>query len=296
MPTGPESFITAILARAWIIRLACQKPTDVGWAPEFWFWSEELMARYVREHAAEAGHPSARTVQQGTVSKILAAHDLNPHRMTYYLQRRDPDFDQKMVQVLHVYQPGEFAFDDAGRPTVRFSYDEKPGIQALGNTAPEHPRAERVTAGPGICPPWHPQPVGGHRSRLGRDRGDGPAPASQCGIRGIPEGPGCQISRGRENPSGLGQPRGSHLPGNAGVFGDRAESVRFCLYAEAASWLNLIEMFFAKLTKQLLHGIRARPREELQARILAYLVWLNEDPVPFQWRWKPDQPEDAHVI
>ena len=119
-------------ARAWMIGLACQKPTDVGWAPEF--WSEALLARYVREHAEAAGHPSARHVQQGTISKILAAHDLHPHRMTYYLQRLDPDFDTKMV---HVYHQVEFAFDAEGRPTVRLSYDEKPGIQALGITAPD---------------------------------------------------------------------------------------------------------------------------------------------------------------
>lgn len=66
-------------ARAWIIRLACQKPKDLGWAPEC--WTESRLARYVREQAAAAGHPSAGTVQQGTLSKMLAAHDLHPHRM-----------------------------------------------------------------------------------------------------------------------------------------------------------------------------------------------------------------------
>ena len=63
-------------ARAWIISLACQKPKDLGWAPEF--WSEALLARYVREHAVEAGHPSARQVAQGTISQRLAAQDWHP--------------------------------------------------------------------------------------------------------------------------------------------------------------------------------------------------------------------------
>ncbi len=66
-------------ARAWIVSLACQKPKDLGWAPEF--WTESLLARYVREHAAAAGHPSAGQVQQGTLSKLLAAQDLHPHRV-----------------------------------------------------------------------------------------------------------------------------------------------------------------------------------------------------------------------
>lgn len=133
-------------ARSWMIGLACQKPTDVGRAPAL--WSEALLARCVREHAAAAGHPSAEPVQQGTISKILAAHDLPPHRMTYYLQRRDPAVDQQMVPVLHVYEQVEFAFGADGRPTVRLSCDEKPGIQALGNTAPE---VESLC----LCKSWH---------------------------------------------------------------------------------------------------------------------------------------------
>lgn len=70
----------------------------------------------------------------------------------------------------------------------------------------------------------------------------------------------------------------------------------FVFTPKHASWLNLIEMFFAKLTKQRLRGIRVQSREELADRILAYLAWLNDDPVPFRWRWKPAPPEDAHVI
>ena len=43
--------------------------------------------------------PSASWLQQGTIAKLLAEHELKPHRMTYYLCR-DPVFDAKMVQVL----------------------------------------------------------------------------------------------------------------------------------------------------------------------------------------------------
>ena len=54
-------------------------------------------------------------------------------------------------------------------------------------------------------------------------------------------------------------------------------------------------MSFAKLSKQLLHGIRVDSRKELERRIRAYLGGLNEVPVPFRWRWKSDA-DDAHVI
>ena len=53
-----------------------------------------------------------------------------------------------------------------------------------------------------------------------------------------------------------------------------------------ASWLNLMEMFFAKLAKQCLRGIRVASVAELQARLEQYLAWVNTDPVPFRWRWR----------
>jgi hypothetical protein len=80
-------------ARAWIISLACQKPKDLGWAPEL--WSMALLAHYVRDHATAAGHPTAAQVGKGTIAKILGAHDLHPQKIRYYLQRKDPDFDRK---------------------------------------------------------------------------------------------------------------------------------------------------------------------------------------------------------
>ena len=36
--------------------------------------------------------------------KILAAHEVKPHKVRYYLERRDPEFDAKMAEVLCVYR------------------------------------------------------------------------------------------------------------------------------------------------------------------------------------------------
>ena len=65
-------------------------------------------------HIVAAGHPSARQVQPGTLSKLQAAPDRHPQRIRSYLQRKDPDFDRKMVQVLQVYQPVTLELDPAG--------------------------------------------------------------------------------------------------------------------------------------------------------------------------------------
>ena len=96
-----------------------------------------------RAHCEQAGHPSLAKLARGTVWKILAGHKLRPHRIEYYLEKRDPEFDTKMAQVLVLYKLVELARrrEDApeGPLTVFVSYDEKPGIQAIGGVAPDLP-------------------------------------------------------------------------------------------------------------------------------------------------------------
>ena len=87
-------------ARAWVVALACQKPKQLGYAQEL--WTTASLAQHARRHGPAAGHPSLAKLGRGTVSKILRANQLRPHKIEYYLERRDPDFDAKMVQVLHV--------------------------------------------------------------------------------------------------------------------------------------------------------------------------------------------------
>ena len=45
----------------------------------------------------------ARLVQ-GTVCKILGQEEIKPHKVRYYLERRDAEFEQKMAEVLCVYR------------------------------------------------------------------------------------------------------------------------------------------------------------------------------------------------
>ena len=47
------------------------------------------------------------------------------------------------------------------------------------------------------------------------------------------------------------------------------------------SWLNLIESFFSKMTKQVLRGIRVENKEELKNRIYKYFDEINKEPVVF---------------
>src|SRR2546421_8565088 len=75
--TGREATITAE-ARTWLVGLACAKPTQFGYPHEL--WTTPLLATHARDHGPRAGHPSLANLAQGTVCKILAAHEIKPHK------------------------------------------------------------------------------------------------------------------------------------------------------------------------------------------------------------------------
>ena len=54
------------------------------------------------------------------------------------------------------------------------------------------------------------------------------------------------------------------------------------------SWLNMIESFFSKMTKQMLKGIRVETKEELERRIYLYFDEVNREPVVYHWSYKMD--------
>ena len=55
------------------------------------------------------------------------------------------------------------------------------------------------------------------------------------------------------------------------------------------SWLNMIESFFSKMTKQMLKGIRVETKEELERRIYLYFDEVNREPVVYRWSYKMDE-------
>lgn len=92
-------------ATVWVLALACQNPHGLGYSYEL--WTHELLVQHIRANCVEADYPSLSELGQGTLSKILNKHELKPHKIKYYLEARDPDFDRKTVDVLKVYKLAE---------------------------------------------------------------------------------------------------------------------------------------------------------------------------------------------
>ena len=278
-------------ARAWVVALACQKPKDLGYAQEL--WTTRLLAKHVQKHCQMAGHPSLTKLGRGTVSKILGANQIHPHKIQYYLERRDPEFDAKMVQLLHVYKEVEIWREKGGPPpdlVAVLSYDEKPGIQALENRAPDLP------------------PVPGKHSAIGRDH-EYIRHGTLSLLAGIDLLSGEVLGLVRKRHRSVEfieflRMADAHYPAGARIrvvldnhsahisketrtfLATLPNRFEFTFTPKHGSWLNLIESFFGKMAKTLLRGIRVASADELKARIELYLKEVNETPVVFRWKYK----------
>ena len=130
---------------AWVLNCACQKPRDLGYS--FTLRTYALLQLHVRKHCMTANHPSLIELSRSKLHRILTQAEVKPHKLRYYVERRDPEFPRKMVEVLHVYKDVEIVNAGLLEGTIReptpvtISYDEKPRIQALATTAPDRPPA-----------------------------------------------------------------------------------------------------------------------------------------------------------
>src|SRR5882724_9006633 len=137
-------------AKAWLVSVACDKAKEHGYPHEL--WTTRLLARHAREHGPAAGHECLTKLVQGTVCKILGQEEIKPHKVRYYLERRDAEFEQKMAEVLCVYREVQILKRAAAKSRKAIkrvaivSYDEKPGIQAIATTAPDLPPKPGVHA------------------------------------------------------------------------------------------------------------------------------------------------------
>jgi transposase len=277
-------------ARAWVVALACQKPKELGYAQEL--WTTRLLAKHVRKHGMAAGHPSLQRLSRGTVSKILRANAVQPHKIRYYLEQRDPVFETKMKQVLHVYKQVDI-WHKVGAPselTAVLSYDEKPGMQALENKAPDLP------------------PVPGEYAAVGRDH-EYIRHGTLSLLAGIDLWSGEVLGLVRDRHRSVEfieflrladahyrtaarirmvlDNHSAHISRETRAFlATVPNRFEFIFTPTHGSWLNLIESFFGKMAKTLLRGIRVTSKAELKTRIEMYLREVNEEPVVFRWKYK----------
>jgi len=278
-------------AKAWVIELACTKPKDLGYAAEL--WTMQALAGHVRTVGPKKGHHCLDKAAKATVWRILNQREVKPHKVQYYLERKDPEFQSKQAQVLLAYEEVAIAnargFDPFVEPgVVTVSVDEKPGVQAIRAIAPELPPVPGKHSGIGRDYEYerlgtlsilaaidlhsgyiHARVEERHRSRefIGLLRDLDEYYPSDCRIRIILDNHSAHISK--ETMEWL-----ATRPG-------RFEYVHT---PKHGSWLNLIETVFSKMARTFLRKIRVESKQELKERILLGINEINQQPVVHKWR------------
>ena len=290
--------------KAWIINIACQKPIDFGYAAETWTYAK--LTSHINKTAEAAGYTRLSTIHKSTVHTILDEADIKPHKITYYCENRDPNFDSKMHNVLLVYKQLEMQFDESGKliisedtPIHVLSYDEKPGIQAIATTSDDlmpnekHPTINRDY----------------EYKRLGT--------LSLLAAIDLQTGEAIPLVRDKHSSTEYIEflkllddkyPKGDKLRivlDNLKVHTSEATRkylatvpgrFEFVFTPKHGSWLNMVESFFSKMTRQMLRGIRVKSKEELTNRIYRYFAEINEEPIVFHWKYNLDDIDVSEEI
>jgi transposase len=250
---------------------------------------EALIVRTLETTPPDATHWSTRSMakasglSQSTVSRIWRAFSLQPHRAETFKLSTDPLFIEKVRDIVGLYlNPPERA--------LVLCVDEKTQVQALDRTQPLLPmrpgQIERRThdyvrhgttslfaaldvATGQVIGDCHRR----HRSvefRKFLDTIDAAVPAD------------LDVHLVVDN-------YGTHK--TALIQRWLAKRPRYHVHftPTSASWLNLVERFFAEITTRQLRRSAFRSTEDLERTIRRYLDLRNEDPKPFIWTKSADE-------
>ena len=235
------------------------------------------------------------------MQQILKEQDIKPFKIKYYCEKRDPDFETKMHNILTVYKQVEMQFDENGtiivpedyKLTITVSYDEKPGIQAVANTSDDLRPADKNGE---ILRDYEYKRLGTVSLLAGIDLLTGEAiplvsdtHKSSDFVRFLkildlkyPEQDTIRVILDNHS---------AHTSKETKAFLATMPEWRFefVFTPKHGSWLNMIESFFSKMTKQMLKGIRVTSKQELVDRIYKYFKEINADPVVYHWKYKMDE-------
>ena len=286
----PKEPVITEEAKAWVIHLACQKPKDLGYAAEV--WSRRALAEHARKHGPGLGHECLKKACKATIQRILSEHPIRPHKVAYYLERRDAEFDHKMEEVLCVYKEvhlqNETMKSGHSPSVISVSVDEKPGVQAIQNIAPD----------------IMPDPV--KQSRIMRDHEyKRLGTLSILAALDLHDGHVIGQLHDRHRSSefiSLLKEMDDYYPADSTLriildnhsahisketmkyLATRPGRFVYVHTPKHGSWLNLVETLFGKMSRTFLKHIRVTSKQELKERILLGIKEINEHPVVHRWK------------
>lgn len=293
-------------AVAWIINVACQRPAELGYSQEL--WTLKNLHQHIQKNAIEAGFPRISTMTKSMLQKLLKKSDIKPFKIKYYCEKRDPDFETKMHDILLVYKQISLQFDESGEliipedaPMVHtVSCDEKPGIQAIATTGDDlHPTTENGC----VYRDAEYKRLGTLSLLAGIDLLTGEAIPFVSESHKSSDFIALLKKLDKKYPAGdtiriICDNHSAHKSKETRNYLATCPEGRFVFVFTPThgSWLNLVESFFSKMTKQMLKGIRVNSKQELEERIYLYFEEVNREPVVFRWTYKLDEVSTEEAV
>jgi transposase len=275
-------------AEAGVEGLLRDKTRKPGKAPLAAATTARVVALTCTEPPHQATHWTGRAMAKaigislGSVQRIWQAHKLQPHRLRTFKRSRDPSFAAKLTDIVGLYV-------DPPAHTVVLSIDEKSQIQALDRTQPGLPIK------PGRC-----QTMTHDYKRHGTTT----LFAALSVLDGSVIGRCMQRHRHlefirflnaveRQVPAGkvihaVLDNYATHKHPKVLAWLARHPRWTFHFTPTSASWLNAVENFFSKMTRQRIRRGVFRSIADLQTAINAYLAEHNASPKPFVWTKSAD--------
>jgi transposase len=250
---------------------------------------EAVVVRTLESTPRDATHWSTRSMAkevgltQNAVLRIWHAYGLQPHRQEKWKLSKDPLFVEKVHDVVGLYlNPPERA--------VVLCVDEKSQIQALDRTAPILPMR-----------PGTPERITHDYKRFGTsslyaalDVGSGEVISALHQRHRAIEFKKFLQRIEKTVPAGLDvhlilDNSSTHKTAAIGRW--LKAHPRFVLHftPTSSSWINLVERWFAELTRKLLQRSAHRSVARLNADITTWIATWNENPTPFTWVKSSDE-------
>jgi transposase/transposase-like protein len=251
-------------------------------------WSKRIIETTLHQTPPDATHWSVRTlarhlgIRPNLVYRVWKTHQLKPHRIETFKLSRDPQFVEKLVDVVGLYlNPPEHA--------LVLCCDEKSQIQALDRTQPGLPLKK------GRC---------GTMTHDYKRNGT----TTLFAALELAEGKliGTCMSRHRhqewikflqridhETPAGLDlhlivDNYNTHKHPKVQAWLKRHRRFHIHFIPTSSSWLNLVERWFREITDKRIRRGTFHSVRQLIDTIMDYIQQHNDDPKPFVWTAKAE--------
>ena len=272
------------VARCELMSMACNRPAAYG-IKHHRTWTYDLL-----HEAFVKAHPEEK-ISRSSVIRILKSCDLKPHRMQGWLHSQDPDFRAKVTHICNLYlnpPPG----------AVVLCVDEKTGMQALKR---KHPTKWAGLGRPGRWE-YEYKRLGTRTLFAAFNTQTGHVFAEVSVKRKAKDLLRFMRGLAKHYPKGevhiIWDNLNIHLDGPSKRWTEfnkkHGERFHFHFTPLHASWVNQVELFFARVQRRVLRLASFDSVDQLSSEVMDFIdYWNKHERRPYRWKFRGYPLEEA---